>query len=325
MIRNMIRTLFFGAALLVPGVPYAANPSASFSDQSVPSGSDSAIPAEAQAAGFTTLAANFDFSQSSYATQSNWYDCDGSLPNLLWHQGNPGVSLNNPCNVYQVLDGSNTVMDFEWLSSYPNLYPGGQFNQVGGQTYNNFNATQGLSFPNMYIETVARVARTFDQPANSGGPNAVWTWDVGYTSGHTLEMDVFELYEDQGAFGDGGDSYSHWFSYKTNNLPRGWSPTTYHKYGALLTSDGATSRNTCYFVDDFLQGCGALPANNFTARNVIIASAGSNYATASENIDLYVQYIRVFSCSSWQGSPGDAAHMCNGSRLYNSNGLTYWH
>jgi hypothetical protein len=94
----MIRKLIFAAALLIPSIPYAANPSASFSDQVVPAGSDPAIPAEAQPAGFTTLAANFDFSQSFYATQSNWYDCDGNLPNRVWRQGNPGLSLNNPRN-----------------------------------------------------------------------------------------------------------------------------------------------------------------------------------------------------------------------------------
>ena len=54
------------------------------------------VPTEAANAGFTTLAQSWDFSKPLYAVQSNWYDCDGSLPNVLFHQGNPGVSLKNP-------------------------------------------------------------------------------------------------------------------------------------------------------------------------------------------------------------------------------------
>jgi hypothetical protein len=85
----MIRKLFIAAALLALGVAYAVNPSALFSDQVVAPSSDPAIPTDAQAAGFTTRAANFDFSHPGYAMQSNWYDCDGSLPNPLCHQGMP--------------------------------------------------------------------------------------------------------------------------------------------------------------------------------------------------------------------------------------------
>ena len=281
---------------------YAANPSA--------------VPTEAQAAGFTTLAADYDFSQPLYATQSNWFDCNGSQSSLFWHKGNPGVSMPLPCNVFQTTDGGNTVMDSEYLTSY-NGITSGQFSQVGGQTFDNFNKTVSVDFPNMYIETVARIATTYGTPQNSGGPNDVWTWDN--TPNHSLEIDVFELYEDSGGFGDGGTGSVHWYSYETNNLPGGWSPVGYHKYGALLTSDGATSRHVCMFVDDLLQGCSNEPATNFIVRNWIIMSAGSNSSNAGANIDMLVQYIRVWSCANWQSS------MCNGSTLYNSGGLTYWH
>jgi hypothetical protein len=59
----MIKRVFITAALLVPSLAYSANPSANLTVQV-----DPAVPAEAAAAGFTTLAANYDFTQPLYAT-----------------------------------------------------------------------------------------------------------------------------------------------------------------------------------------------------------------------------------------------------------------
>jgi hypothetical protein len=144
------------------------------------------------------------------------------------------------------------------------------------------------------------------------------------------------LYEDAGGGGTlpgfadssahswctGSDGY-RWNSYSTNNLPPGWAPTDYHKYGTLLTSDGSTEIYTCGFVDDRLQGCGGVNAASqpasFTTRNRVIISAGSNQGTAAVNIDMNVKYINVYSCTNWQ------TQMCNGSALFNSGGLIYWH
>ncbi len=319
----MKKILAFLAALALPTAAFAQNLTISVTPQG-------AIPAAAANAGFTTLAQSWDFSKPLYAVQSNWYDCSGtnfSNSAQLFHQGNPGVALNNPCNVNQALDGGTPVMDFQYLTSYEGNGFSGQFNQVGGQTADQ-NGNVSVDFPNMYIETVARVARTFGQPANSGGPNDVWTWSDPPAC--PLEIDVFELYEDQGGFADGSahswctnqDAY-RWFSYSTNNLPPGYVVTDYHKYGTLLTSDGATEIYACGFVDDRLQGCGGINAASnpvlFSNRNRIIASAGSNAAAAAANIDLNVKYINVYSCANWK------TQMCNGSALVNSGGLTYWH
>jgi hypothetical protein len=76
----MKRTLLFATVLLAPSLAYSANPTA-----------DSGAPAGALAAGFTTLAANYDFSQALYATQSNWLDCNGTNDSLPWHAGEPGI------------------------------------------------------------------------------------------------------------------------------------------------------------------------------------------------------------------------------------------
>ena len=58
------------------------------------------VPTEAQATGFTHCAANWDFSQSLYATQSNWLDCGDNDPSLIWHAGEPGTG-SVACNIFQ--------------------------------------------------------------------------------------------------------------------------------------------------------------------------------------------------------------------------------
>jgi hypothetical protein len=292
----------------------------------------SGVPAVAAAAGFTKLAQSWDFSQPLYAVQSNWYDCSGtdfSNPAQTFHQGNPGVPLYNPCNINQVNDGGTLVMDYQYLTSYEGHGYSGQSNQVGGETTNVQGDHVSVDFPNMYIETVARITSTFGSPANSGGPNDVWTWSDP-SSACPIEIDVFELYADQGGFGNGsahawctGVEAYHWYSYRANNLPPGWKPTDYHKYGTLLTSDGSTEIYACGFVDDRLQGCGGLNASSapamFTGRNRVIISAGSNSATAAANIDMNVKYVNVYSCDSW------ATGMCNGAtKTTDANGVTYW-
>lgn len=87
-------------------------------------------------------------------------------------------------------------MDFQYLTSYESNGYTGQFNQVGGQTTNVQGDQVSIDFPGMYIETVARVTRTFGSPANSGGPSDVWTWSDPPNC--QIEIDVYEFYEDQG-------------------------------------------------------------------------------------------------------------------------------
>jgi hypothetical protein len=64
----MKRKLFFAAMLLAPSLAYGAD----LTVQVVPAASSPAAPAGAQAAGFTTLAANYDFTQP---LPSNWLGC----------------------------------------------------------------------------------------------------------------------------------------------------------------------------------------------------------------------------------------------------------
>ena len=286
------------------------------------SSSDPTLPTEAANAGFTTLAANYDFSQPLYATQSNWLDCTGSSANaaLPWH-ANYFNSFWPTCNINQATDPvtSQTVLRQTYLGSY---YPTGQIN-TAMQTSGPHSA---ITFPNMYIETVLREDLSYT--GGAGSSSGVWTWQ---TPSNGFEFDVGELDPAAGGWGDaawhdwrsgGSQGNFIWVSFGTNNLPSGWMVTAYHKYGILLTSDGSTSTYACGFVDDILQGCQLTDASgvNYTEHSFLLATVAPPSKTdTSLNISQYIQYIRVWSCANW------ASQMCNGSILFNSNRLIYWH
>src|ERR1700730_18026778 len=96
----MIKQLFFMAALLVPGLAYGGNPSADLQVQIVPAGSPP-VPAAAQAANFTTLALNSDFTSAFYANRAHWLDCAGAT-NPIWYNVVYGVGP-APCSNYAII------------------------------------------------------------------------------------------------------------------------------------------------------------------------------------------------------------------------------
>ncbi len=320
----MKKTLLFAAVLLAPSLAYSANPTA-----------DSAAPAAALAAGFTTLAANYDFSQALYATQSNWLDCNGTNDSLPWHSGVPGLGPNSQaaCNILQTTDPStgDTVMHLQYLATYGSGIGSGQIRWMGMQTMNQYDGYVNVSFNNFYIESVYRIGATNSDNASDqlDGPNGVWLWNDG-SRGGSLQINVTELYADRGGYADagggplgvsgGGTLYQ---SYEPNNLPSGYSETAYHKYGALVTSDGSTRTYVCSFVDDIQQGdcldlniAGTDPTM-FMTKAWLIVSMENHSVRPSANYDLYVKYLNVWTCP--------AIAPCNGSTLFNNGSLIYWH
>ena len=330
----MIKALFFTAALLAPGLACGANPSADLSVQIVPAGSTPAVPAAAQAAGFTTLAYDADFSQPFYATQSNWLDCGARGGSQNWHSGMPGISSKLPCDVNQGTDpvtGEKTLI-FTYQPSYDHLGSGLE-NQVSMQTLGS------LTFPNMYLEVISRADGLASGGSfGSGIVEGLWTWQT--TTG--LELDIWEGSTCcAGSFPGGGVSNGNagnwspksggivWSNYGNNHLPAGYDMTQYHKYAELLTSDGASKVYVCTYVDDILQEpCTDMNVSGaqFAYRNWLIMSMGNGDDAATGHLyHMYNKSVRVWSCPSWNGQPGDPSHMCNGTSLYNNNGLTYWH
>jgi hypothetical protein len=315
----MKRTLLFAAALLAPRLAYSADPAA---------------PDGALAAGFTTLAANYDFSQALYATQSNWLDCNGTNDSLPWHSGIPGLGPNSQvaCNILQRTDPStgDKVMHLQYLASYGSGIGSGQIRTMGMQTKNQHNGDLNVSFNNFYIESVYRIAATNSDNASGqlDGPVGVWVWNDG-SRGGSFEVDINELYADRGGYANagvlnhGGGRGTFYQSYEPNNLPPGYSETEYHKYAALVTSDGSTHSYACSFVDDIQQGncidlniAGTDPTM-FKTKAWLILSLENHSVRPSANYDLYVKSLKVWACP--------AITPCNASTLYNDGALIYWH
>jgi hypothetical protein len=334
----MLKNLFFAAALLLLalGVAFAASTSATLSILVVPSGGGPTPPTQAAAAGFTTLAANYDFSQPSYATQSNWLDCGGNNASLIWHWGSPGITPVFPCNINQGSDPTTgqTVLDLRYLASYSSYGQSGNNNFLSMQTVTKGGGGAGgtltASFANAYIESVYRIDAAYSSGGNTSGPDGVWQW----MTNNTIELDYGEIYGSSNGFGDygwhnwnTGGGAGVWVSYDSglnHYIPSGWGPTAYHKYGSLLTSDGATARWACAYIDDVLQGCANVGATSaqYNDREWLIAWVGANNPGPLVDTNLYIQYIRVWSCANW------ATQMCNGSALSNTGGappLIYWH
>jgi hypothetical protein len=276
-------------------------------------------PSPAVAAGFSTLAADYDFSQPLYATQSNWLDCSGTDTNPAhqWHAGiwwsTPPGQGGIPCNINQVTDPvyGNIVMDFKWLSSYDRYGKTGAANFVQMETINT-SASSHTDFPvGLYIEAVYRTT-LIDRESDGSGPNTIYTWTTkaAHSTGlGPVEMDVTELYGGRGGYsnagvinhgnGSGGFTYT---SYGTNKLPSGYDVTQFHKYGMLETTDGTSQIWGCSYVDDILQGCQPMgtPARrpnsfDFTNRNFLIMGGGANN-TPSKSNDTYFEYVRVWTC-----------------------------
>jgi hypothetical protein len=305
-----------------------------------------AVPPVAAAAGFTTLAVNYDFSSVAYADpNTNWLDCTDSDDTKIWHLGSPGVPSGvtyGGCDIHQKFDsvaGANVLNVHLDVNTNP-CNSWGAYCSTSLETRNEISHAISASYPNKYFEAVVRIEGTYPQgPFN--GPAAAWEWPVGDNG---LEGDNVELQYDSGGYGnDGvvnwctscnGVNTAAWITWNSNynqNIPSGWSPTAYHKYGMLTTSDGSTAITMCWFIDDVLQSCTDAPevqSYMYTQRKFLImtayAAGGDGQGTGnapgiivSRNLD--VQYMKIYSCDQWP------TQMCNGSTRVTNGNLTYWH
>jgi len=309
-------------------------------------------PAQAAAAGFTTLAYNFDFSLPLYGTQGNWLDCSSSNASVpFW------FNIGN-CDVSQISDPdtpSIKVMDIHWNNGDPIDNTFAEFIY----TFHNSGASAVGTFPNNYAEVTLRAAPSSNTGVPNTGLGSIYTCQVDIngvqvdiTAHPAIEVDPGEVWGSNfadaqtGYIGCGGlnsqlaGQWASWDSGTNQFLPSGFSPFAWHKYGSLMTSDGATNVYICNFVDDILQGPGCQPitpaAIVFRQRNLLIMSmqicpggdgmGGCTYA-ATPTQDALFKNIHIWSCPSWSGNAGDVAHMCNSPSLAGNPGdrLRYYH
>jgi len=327
----VIKELFFTAALLVPSLAYAGNPSASLSVQVIPAGS---APAGAQAAGYSTLAFHSDFTQPFYSNLSNWLDCAGAASPQWWIGGGNGQSP-PPCSrISMINDGGMQVMDMRFTAA-----DAGSLGTVLttlnalGQRY-----SQGVDFPNgAYWQATFRVLPNGLNNNPFGTLIAAWwSWsDTGQSSGTAFqERDFLEEYGTGCCHNDAGLVEWNAPSGQTNVLLAGFGqpeyqidPTVYHTIAARVTQDGRTNEAMCLYIDGVLQNCrdmigagntggSAITSSQLNQRNYPILQIGPLNATpVAATIDMLVQDVQIWTCSAWQGPLNRPGNACNGPVL----------
>jgi hypothetical protein len=185
---SMIKSLFFTATLLVPGLAYGGNPSAPLSVQVVP-GSDpptgiacavgppiAAIPAAAAAAGFNTCILNMDFSDSTsftykgatvaWTSPNTWLDCKGASEPIF----SAGTYGNG--NGYYNCGDYNIITDTDGKTSLDVTVTQADFVAAGNYYYQTVQQTDTTwMFPmNIYMEYSTRgdTASLASPPTPSG-------------------------------------------------------------------------------------------------------------------------------------------------------------
>lgn len=325
----MIKKLFFTAALLVPSLAYAGTPSATLPGQIASAGSDPAVPAGAAAAGFTTLALNADFSQSTYSNIATWVDgCGGPTSGNRWVYrwwNNNGVG---PCGDL-IMETDPTigkqVLHLQYLPAYnaPGTNTSQQILVLSWPQIPFFDKVN--YFPvEFYTEITYRMTAASLTQAHEVNNMSNYMVSGGLPSYSIIEPDFFEVIANSLGNGNGrgwlyGDGVLQEGLGLMQNYPYHLAAdlTAYHTIGTLFTSDGNSIYYKCYYLDGTKLGCWlALPSNAptvFAWHRYIFAMGwgtdSNNLAngTIINNMDIYVQSIRVWVCPNSFGTSTECA------------------
>jgi hypothetical protein len=328
----MMKGLFFTVALLAPGFAYGGNPSGDLSVEVVPASPKGiacdmgpaytgAVPAAAQAAGFTHCAANYDFANSFYATRSNWLDCAGAANPQFWnlpYVRNPAA----PCSDYNIIFDSAFGTNVLQSTYTPADWSAGVFSTELDSTNSpspTYGTNPGFFFASQfYVEVVQYVTANTQNNAynvpNCGAPNipgifGVWTWATPIT----VETDYMEFYPGANKCINGGNTYDHSNSgsvFPGNERGQvgqqgGYDPTVPHTYGILQTASGTifTRRN---YLDGSALGTGSDSATfstgAITTHSWTKITIGPENLTAPQpavNVDHRLQRITVWECPTY--------------------------
>jgi hypothetical protein len=324
----MIKKLFFTAALLVPGLAHGADPSANLPIQIVPA---SAVPAPAQAAGFTTLALN---EGPNLGNPNTWLDCAGASPPKWWFNMT-GFSSNMPCSAVSITndpaDGLPSIK-IHWEDSYANF---------GGRDVTSINSgppgepppnAGRFVSPGFYTEAVLRT----DWLSNDTVTMDYWSLPAA-SAGAGYELDFME---ETGAASSYGAAMHNHYGCNTPGCSGGSEVNTgaypfqcptsavggcnfdfsiYHKYAARQTSAG-TDRFFCAYIDDQLQGCTSIYPNDrqlVGVPQVIQLQMGRNQgkcclSNGSTGANTWVRSIKVWQCAQLSTS-NSSVPQCNSS------------
>jgi hypothetical protein len=342
----MIKKVIFTAALLVPSLAYAGNPSANLTVQVVPASNGIAcdigpnytgsIPPGAQAAGFTHCAANYDFTDPFYTTLSNWLTCGGVF-SPQWYVSEDGLPPAScppdmTTQFQMVTDSASGKQALQMTYSHITDWNAGIYDTKMSTVspFGNPNPP-GALFPNSnYTESVVRMVSnsTAQCPASqaSGGCLVSDSWSYspnGVTAG--AEWDFIEIYTNGASGGSGGRLP---FGSGPSGLAQvgritGFDPTIYHNYGVRQTIDTNGFAGLCHYLDGSqitndstgappCTSGGPQPTDNWSARNEMIQEVGPQGSGAGQpRLDevYMVQRMTVWTCKDWNSS--DPARRCN--------------
>jgi hypothetical protein len=299
----MIKKLLFTAALLVPGLAYGGNPSADLSIQIVPA-SGPAVPAAAQAAGFTTHTIADNFQDGSWNNPATWLDCAGASSPKYYMQW-AGFAVQAPCSSVSLATdpvGGQLALRLHWQDSYYGS-KGGSAQAQGSLIETADGNGVGRNIPyNFYVEIVAR------QSLYSSHNNmALWSANSAPAGNTHFEYDGLEtFYPDvnNDAAIHNWDAGFHNYSWQGCLPVRGcvdW--TQYHKVAWRLTSDGVTGQFACSYVDDAVQNCQSTHpiANQINSGWPMWLQLGSygadaNIGNGAVGVDVWIKSVNVWSC-----------------------------
>jgi hypothetical protein len=291
------------------------------------------VPLGAQAAGYTTLAFESDFTQPAYANLSNWLDCAGAA-SPQWFLGGGDGLLPPPCSrISMINDGGVQVLDIKFTSAdAANL----------GTVLTTLNRafTRGVDFPNgAYWEITYRIlpAGRDNNPYGSL-VTGFFTWSnsgqIGASRSY-LENDFMETYASGcchagtvihvwGAIPPGQSN----FAVAGYGLPEyEIDQTAYHTIAARITQDGASNLALCMYVDGQFKNCSdmvssgnsgvaAITADQLDERNLLALQAGPlNSTPVAATIDMLVKDVKVWTCANWKGTLNTPGNACNGAVL----------
>jgi hypothetical protein len=296
------------------------------------------IPADAQAAGFTTCVFNSDFSLPYFSNPLNWLFCGAnqSPPTPVWNLLAYGSGPNPPCSDVAIISDpvyGNTTLNLKYtLTDAAN-------GTYGSNLHSTWNTNQGNFVPvlGMYLEFRQRLSVSTDSNCSRFDGTELSCEYMAFfvygrrndTSVPFIESDFLEqyyfgnfspTYSQDGGGGIGfnaGASGSSW-NFPTFHSAAGYNPTVYSTFGLIYTNDGVSNMATCQYYNGVKIGCGTgtfSPSSIATQTSDLGFNVGTNNngpvsdPPAAER-DLYMNYILLFSCANWAtgNCPGPMAH-----------------
>jgi hypothetical protein len=284
-------------------------------------------PAAQSGVGFTTCALNADFSNSLYSNTSTWINECGATTPWRFYLGYR-YSTGAPCSRADIENDGSVGKNVLHIQFQPGDSSTG--NGIFSFTWPGawLTTTGSPYLPNeMFLQTTFRISSaTLTSSWKPPGPFDFWlqsnrapcTSGTGTCPPSWFENDFMETDNvGQGGVFPWGGGLIDW---SNGNAIYGpvvtgtIDPTQYHTLGVLLTSDESSAIAKCVWIDGSPQGCNSMTSSSASApwnypqhNNIVDVFLGSGGNTISNNMDIYIQDIRVWECAGYLATTAPAA------------------